>query len=109
MVEASLLGLLFVARGLLLHAELAALDGHEDVGVLGVGRNEFGYNHLLVLRGAHADGLEGARTVLFDDLELLEARARVLDQVGKERRALHGLDHVGVVGEVLHGDACARA
>ena len=67
----SLLVLFVVACNLFVNGELAALDGHEDVGVLSCGRDEFCHNELVLLGCAHAKRLESLQTVWLVDVQLL--------------------------------------
>ena len=105
----SLLALLVVASDLFFDGELAALDGHENVGVLCCGRDEFSYDKLVLLSCAHAQRLETLQTVGLVDVELLQSEARVLHQIREQGRILHWLDDVRIVWEVLYGDTYTRS
>ena len=51
--------------------EFAALNGDEDVSVLGCWRHEFCHDILVLLASTHAKRLEALKTVLFVNFELL--------------------------------------
>ena len=101
----SLLGLLFLSLNYLIKAEFTALDGDQDVCVLGRWSHKLRHNIFILFACAHAEGLEALQTVLLVDLELLEGEASVLDQVGEECCKLNRFDHLLIVREVLHGDS----
>ena len=89
----SLLGFLLIATDFLFNGELAALDGHEDVGVLCCGCHELRYDKLSVLARAHTQGLEALQTVLIVNLKLLQCESSMLDKIAEESCILNWLDH----------------
>lgn len=105
----SLLGLFLVASDLFFDLELAALDGHEDVGVLCRRRHELRHDELGVLARAHAQRLEALQTVLIIDLELLQREPRVLNQVAEQSGILNWPDSIIVLREVLHRNAYSQS
>lgn len=101
----SLLGLFLVAGDFLFDGELAALDGHQDVGVLRRRGHELRDDKLSVLTSAHAQWLEALQTVHIVNLELLEGESGVLDKITEEGGVLDWLDNLFTFREVLDGDA----
>ena len=104
----SLLGLFFSLGELLSQrvAELAALDGDEDVSILCGRRHELSDDVFGVAASAHAQRLETLKTVRIIDVELFQGEASVLHQVGEQCRVLHSLKALLAVGEVLDRDTC---
>ena len=107
----SLLGLFFSLGELLSQrvAELAALDGDEDVSILCGRRHELSDDVFGVAASAHAQRLEALKTVRIVDVELFQGEASVLHQIRKQGRILHRLDDVRIVWEVLYGDTYTRS
>ncbi len=105
---ASLLGLFFLNL-FLVEAELAALNGDQDVGVLTRGRHEFSHDVLGVAACAHAQRLETLQTVLVVNVQLFEGEASVLDEISEKRCILHWFDDILTIWEVLNGDTCTES
>ena len=101
----SFLGLLFLSLDYLIKTEFTALDGDQDVGVLGRWSHKLRHNIFILFACAHAEWLEALQTILLVDLELLEGETSVLDQVGEKGSKLNRFNHLLIVREVLHGDS----
>lgn len=68
-------------------------------------RDELRHDVLGVATRAHAQRLEALQTVRVVNVQLFQGEARVLDEVGKERRILHWLHCLVSLRKVLDRNA----